>query len=103
MSQELASIVQDPLLLVFLDLRKAYNTLDRGRLFQTLERYGAGTRMRGILEEFWENQEFVTRHNGHHVPQLKETYGTTQEGIASSTLFNVAINSVVHHWISLTL
>ena len=33
MSQELASINQDPLFLVFLNLCKSYDTLDRGRLF----------------------------------------------------------------------
>ena len=55
MSQELASIVQDPLLLVFLDLRKAYNTLDRGRLLQPLKGYREVPNMRGILVELWEN------------------------------------------------
>ena len=44
--QELASVDQDPLLLVFLDLRKAYNNIYRGRLLQNLEDYGAGPKLR---------------------------------------------------------
>ena len=51
MAQELASIDQDPLLLVFLDLRKAYDTLDCGRILLTFEGYRAGPKMQGILEE----------------------------------------------------
>ena len=51
-AQDLDSIYQDPLFLVFLDLRKAYDTLDSGRLLQTLEEYRAGPRLRGIMEEF---------------------------------------------------
>ena len=42
LAQELASVDQDPLLLVLLDLRKAYGNLYRGGLLQTLARYGAG-------------------------------------------------------------
>ena len=37
LAQELASVNQDPILLVSLDLGKAYDNLDRGRLLQTLE------------------------------------------------------------------
>ena len=35
--QELASVEKDPLLSVFLDLRKASDNVDLGRLLQTLE------------------------------------------------------------------
>ena len=52
-AQELASVDHDPLLQVFLYLRKAYNTVDRKRLIQILEGYGAGPRLCGLLEDFW--------------------------------------------------
>ena len=76
--QELESVDQDQLLLVFLDLRKAYSKLYRGRLPNTLEGYGAGLKLRGLLAEFWSRQEEVTRHNGFHVPQLRVTRGMKQ-------------------------
>ena len=47
--QELASVDQDPLLLVFLELRKSYDNLERWRLIQTLEDYGEGPKLRGLL------------------------------------------------------
>ena len=41
----LASVDQDPLFLVFLDLRKSYDILDRWRLLQLLAVYGAGLKL----------------------------------------------------------
>ena len=45
LTQELASFNQDPLFLVFLNMRKAYNTVDHVRLIRTLEGYGEGPHM----------------------------------------------------------
>ena len=103
MVQELVSIDQDPLFLVFLELWKSYDTLADGRLLQTLDGYGDSPNMRALLEEFWENQEVVTSQNGYHGPKFRATHGATQGGIASPTIYNVAVNSVVRHWFLLTV
>ena len=52
-AQEFSSVDQDPLFLVFFDLRKAYKNLDQGGVPQTLAVYGAGPKIRGLLAEFW--------------------------------------------------
>ena len=52
LAQDLASIEQDLLFLVLLDLRKTYDTVDRDHLLITLEGYGAGPRICGLLETF---------------------------------------------------
>ena len=52
LSQDLASVNQDSLFLVFLDLRESYDNMDCGWILKTFEGYGAGLRMRGIMEEF---------------------------------------------------
>ena len=60
-AQEITRIDQDPLFLVFLDLRKAYDTVDRDLLIITLEGYVAGPRICGILETFWDCPQVVPR------------------------------------------
>ena len=61
LSQDLASIDQDPLFLVLLDLRNAYDAVYQERLFVTLEGYGAVPSMCGMLETFWDRQQVVPR------------------------------------------
>ena len=61
LAQELARIYHDPLFLVFLHLRKAYDIIDRDRLIHTLERYGAGPGLCELMENFWSQQKVVPR------------------------------------------
>ena len=101
LSQELDSIKHYPILIVFLDIIKAYDTVDQGRLLKTLESYSSGPHMRGPLAGFWERQEFVTRKNGYHGHHSKVTRGETQGGLISPTLFNIIKENVVRNWIAL--
>ena len=57
--------------------------------------------MQGLLAEFWENREVVTRQNGFYGPYFRATCGTTQGGIEFPKLFNVAVNILARHWLSL--
>ena len=66
LAQELTSVSQDPMFLVFLDLRNSYDAVDRGRLLTTLEGYSAGPHMCRLLAVFWEKQDIVTCQNGYH-------------------------------------
>ena len=53
--------------------------------------------------EFWARQEVATRKNGYQIPQFRATRGTTQGGLTSTTLFNVAVDNMVRHWLSMTV
>ena len=101
-TQEISRVEQYPIFLVFLDLIKAYDTVDRGRVIRTLEGYGAGPLMHELLVTLWVYQEFVTRQNCYHSPNFKVTRGTTQGGLISLTLFNVVVNNVVRKWLAMT-
>ena len=89
--------------MVFLNLHKYYDNLNHGRLMQTLGGYEAGPKMRGILESFWSPHEVVTLQNGYHGPQFRVTRGTTQGGLISPTIFNLAFDSVVQPCLYMTL
>ena len=39
--------------------------------------------------------------NRYHGPQFMAICGTTHGGIAPPALFNVVVDSVIHHWISI--
>ena len=45
----------------------------------------------------------VKRQIGYHVTWFWANHTTTQGGLKSPTLFNMAVDSVVRHWISLTV
>ena len=100
--QELASVDHKTLFLVFFDLMKAYNNVDRGRLIRTLEGYGDGPQMCNILVTFWVHQGVVTRQNGYHVPEFKSNRGTKKSGLISLTLFIVVLDNVVGIWLAMT-
>ena len=95
LDQELASIDQYPLFLVFLYLQNAYNTVDRGRLLTTLEVNSSGPHVCKLLVVFWNQQEVVTHQNHYHCPHFKLTMGTNQGGLVLPTLSNLILDSVV--------
>ena len=103
LAQELSSVYQDLLLVVFLDLKSMHDNLYWGIILQKLAGYRAGPKIWGLLAESWSQQEVFTCQNSFHEPQFLLTRGTTQGGLASPTLLNVAVDSVVTNWLSLTV
>ena len=54
LAQDLTSIDQEPHFLLFLYLRKAYDTVNQDLLLITLEGFESGPRMCGLLENLWD-------------------------------------------------
>lgn len=101
--QELACMEQDPLYVIFLDLSKAYDTLDRPRALDIFQRYGMGPNMLRLVRNFWDGQQVVARQSGFHGHVFEATRGTTQGSIVSPTLFNIVLDCVTRHWLFLTV
>ena len=47
--------------MIFLDLHKAYDALDRSRCLEILEVYGVGPRSRRLLQSYWRRLTMVAR------------------------------------------
>ena len=60
---------------IFLDLRKAYDSIDRNRVLRLMEKYKIGPNIRRYVAKVWENQEFVLRQAGFY----SETEGAHKE------------------------
>jgi hypothetical protein len=100
---QLATIHQVPVYEVFLDLKKAYDSVDRDRTLAVLKGYGVGERMLRLFHRFWDAQVIVARQGGFYGEPFKATRGVTQGDPASPTLFNVLVDAIVRHWLTLVL
>jgi len=99
LSQQLAYIEQQPLYGVYIDLRKAYDAMDRDRCVLIMKAYGVGPNMLHLIENFWENAELVCRANGRFGTPFKAHRGVTQGGPVSPKIFNIMVDAMVREWI----
>jgi len=96
LEQERALYNGETLFQVFLDLTKAYDTLDRERTLLILKEYGVGDNTLRLLDTFWQRLKLCPRQAGYYARQLVDSQrGVTQGGIASPTIFNVVIDAIV--------
>jgi hypothetical protein len=89
---QLAAIDRVPAYEIFLDLHKAYDAVDRGRLFEILEAYGAVCPLtRALLLNYWDAQRFVALQAGYHGRPFQLGRGLTQGNPMSPILFNIGV------------
>ena len=87
----------------FLDLTKAYDALDRSRSLEILKGYGVVDRVRRMLREYWDKTTMVARAGGYYGKGFKGGRVVTQGDPLSPTIFNVVVDAVVRHWVTIAM
>ena len=92
---QLAQRTTKPLYLVFLDLRKAYDTLDRRRTLDILKGYGVGANILSIVERIWAMDTMVPKQAGFYGQPFSASRGVRQGDIVSPMIFNIVADAVI--------
>ena len=87
-------IVHETLFQVFIDVRKACNSLDQGRCMETLREYGLGPRLQRLLQRYWDIQRVVTNAGKYYVQPFSMGRGVTQGDPVYMELFNIIVDAV---------
>ena len=98
--QQLAALREEVLYVIFLDLTKAYDALDRSRYLEILESYGVGPNARRLLTTYWRRLTMVAIAGGYYGTAFGGARGITQGDPLSPTIFNVVVDAVVRHWVN---
>jgi hypothetical protein len=99
LAQQLSYLELKPFYGVFLDLRKAFDSMDRECCILILEGYGAGPRMIWLIRGYWLDAIMVCRASVNYGMPLKAGHGVTQGGPLSAKLFNILVDAVTRKWL----
>ncbi len=99
LQQQLAWVDQEPLYQIYLDLRKAYDALDRGQCLEILVGYSVGPNLLRLQKNFWDNAKMVCCAGGNYGLPFEAHRGVTQGRPLSSLMFNVCVDCVIREWL----
>ena len=83
---------------VYLDLRKAYDSIDRQRVLLILEKYKVGPNLRRYIAKIWEGQKYFLRQAGFYSEAVHVRRGCTQGDTNSPIIFNLIVDAVLRTW-----
>ena len=66
------------LYVIFFDLRKAYDALDRSRCLEILEGYGVWPRARELLQNYWYHLTMVAQAGGYYGTDFRGEIGVSR-------------------------
>lgn len=83
------------IVMIFVDLTKAYDTIPRGLLWQTLKRVGVGDRLIAVLQALYDDQMLVRLGRKITTQPFTSTLGVKQGCLLSPFLFNLIFDRVL--------
>ena len=86
-----------PLYMIFMDLKKAHDTLDRNQAVRVLKGYGVGPAILRIIERIWEGGTMFPKCAGYFGRSFRARRGVRQGDIISPMIFNIMVDVVVRH------
>ena len=86
--------------MIFLDLHKSYDALDRSRCLEILKGYGLGPRACWLLWTYWSRLTMVARVGGYYGADFEGSRVVMQGYPLPPTIFNVVVDLLVRHWVS---
>jgi hypothetical protein len=98
MVQQLLYLELKPFYGVFLDLKKAFESMDWECCIMILEGYGACPWMIRLIQGHWGDAIMVCRSSGNYGTPFKAGRGVTQGGPLSAKLFNILVDAVACEW-----
>ena len=93
-----AFLTGKPLYQIFLDLSKAYDSIDRSRALAILQGYGIGPNSLRFLRNVWMSQILILKNQGYFAPPFHPSRGTPQGDGFSPDLFNILVDCVLREW-----
>ena len=90
--QQIAALREEVLYVIFLDLHKAYDALDRYRCLEILEGYGIGPQARKLLKTYWHRLTMIAQAGGYYGTSFMGKRGVMQGDPLSPTIFNVVLD-----------
>jgi hypothetical protein len=100
LEMQLAAFQSVPYYQVFLDLAKAFDSIDRDRLLDILAGYGFGPNVLRFLRRNWANARVVLRQMGYFGPPIYSDRGIWQGDILSPLFLNIIVDCVLRQWYS---